>query len=104
MADTQITFRHMSASDSLRELIQEKLEKLMTRFPDACDCHVVVDCAPPTKHRQGDLYLARVELTIGRAHLRIAAEASNEDAYVGMREAFQNLARQIEHRVQRRAS
>ena len=90
----QITFRHMESSDALRELANEKLRKLQSHHPDAINCHVVVDAAG--SHRKGNECITHVELTVGGQHTRIAAEATHEDAYTGMRHAFENLKRQIE--------
>jgi ribosomal subunit interface protein len=100
----QITFRHMSASDSLRELAEEKLAKLQVRYPDILDCHVVVEVSPASRHRKGALCTTHVEVTLGRQHVRIAAVSSHAEAAAGMRDAFENIRRQIESRVERRAS
>lgn len=100
---TQITFRHMSASDSLRKLVDEKIDKVVGRFPDAGDFHIVVDCAAPAKKRKGSTCLVRIEVTVAREAGRIASEVTHQDAYTGVREAFQHLTRQIEHRVDRHA-
>ena len=98
----QITFRHMEASDPLRQLAEEKLAKLRAQFPDAVDCHVVIDCPSQSHHRKGNDFVTHVEVTIGRQHVRVAAEAAHEDAYAGMRQAFENLRRQIDSRTAER--
>lgn len=100
----QITFRHMSTSDSLRELAEEKLRKLEVRYPDILGCHVVVEVNPASRNRKGSLCTTHVEVTLGRQHVRISAMSSHADAAAGMREAFENIRRQIETRVERRAS
>jgi ribosomal subunit interface protein len=101
MSELQITFRHMPASDALRQLASEKYEKLKSHYSDALDCHVVVDFVS-AQHRKGNDTTTHVELTIGRQHTRLYAEATHEDAYAGMRQAFESLKRQIEHRVERK--
>lgn len=98
----QITFRHMPASDSLRELASEKLAKLKAHYPDVLDCHVVIDRPLMAHHRKGHPCVTHVEATLGRQHVRLTAEASHDDAYAGLRQAFDNLRRQIETRVEQR--
>jgi ribosomal subunit interface protein len=89
----------MSASDSLRKLVDEKIDKIIARFPDAGDFRVVVDCGAAVKRRKGSTCLVRVELTVATPPGRIESEVKHESAYTGVREVFQNLTRQIEHRV-----
>ena len=98
----QVTFRHMQSSEPLEQLAVEKLAKLKTHYPDALDCHVVVDCPGYPHHRKGQDAVVHVELTVGRTHSRMVAEARHEDAYAAMRQAFDNLERQITSRVDRR--
>lgn len=99
----QVTFRHMPTSDALQQLADEKLAKLKQHYPDALDCHVVVDCPGYPHHRKGQQAVVHVELTIGRTHTRVGAEARHEDAYAAMRQAFENLDRQITTRIERSA-
>ena len=98
----QVTFRHMQSSEPLEQLAVEKLAKLKTHYPDALDCHVVVDCPGYPHHRKGQDAVVHEELTVGRTHSRMVAEARHEDAYAAMRQAFDNLERQITSRVDRR--
>lgn len=101
MSELQVTFRHMESSEPLRQLAEEKLAKLRSHFPDAMDCHVVIDSPAQGHHRKGNEFVTHVEVTVGRQHTRISAEASHEDAYAGMRQAFENLTRQIESKTKR---
>jgi ribosomal subunit interface protein len=97
----QVTFRHMTTSPQIRELCEQKLQKLRQQYPDATSCHVILDCPGATHHRKGIEFHAQLELTVGRTHTRIAAEALHEDAYAAVRQVFDNARRQIETRAER---
>ena len=97
----QVTFRHMPTSEPLQQLATEKLAKLKHHYPDALDCHVVVDCPGYPHHRKGQEAHVHVDLTVGRTHMRIMAEARHEDAYAAMRQAFDNIERQVASKVDR---
>lgn len=97
----QVTFRHLASSESLTELAEKRLDRLRAIFPDATDCHVVVEQPNAEHHRKGVPFRAHVEITVGRSHARVTAEAHHESAYAAMRRAFDNVRRQIDHRIGR---
>jgi putative sigma-54 modulation protein len=98
----QVTFRHMPTSEPLQALAAEKLAKLKQHYPDALDCHVVIDCPNYPHHRKGQEMVVHVELTVARTHSRIVGEARHEDAYAAVRQAFDNIDRQVSSRADRR--
>ena len=59
----QVTFRHMTTSPAIRELAEQKLQKLRQQFPDATSCHVILDAPGATHHRKGIEFRAQLELT-----------------------------------------
>jgi len=98
----QITFRHMTSSDALRTLAQEKFERLSTHYVGPVRCHLVIDCR--TGHaRKGAQFTVHADLTIGREDTRIDATAAHTQAPSAVREVFALLDRQLASRQQRRA-
>lgn len=97
----QVTFRHMPASDPLREAVEQKFLKLKQKFPDATG-HVVLDCPEGNHHNKGQhQFRAQVEVNVAQRHVHVVSESSNEDAYVAAREAFEKARKQLESRTER---
>jgi len=96
----QITFRHMTSSESLCAVAQEKFEKLGRHFNESVHCHLVIDCCPGHVYK-GDQFTAHVELTLGAADLRVDASAKHEQAATAVRRAFDHVERQLMSRYGR---
>jgi len=99
----QITYRHMTSTDSLREVAEEKFARLTSHFAGPVRCHLVIDCR--TGHaRKGEQFTAHADLTIGREDTRIDATVSHAQAACAVREVFARLERQLTARQERRAA
>jgi ribosomal subunit interface protein len=89
-----IRFIGMEPSDALTSSARERIAKL-EQFCDAIiGCHVAFEM--PHKHqRQGRSFAVRLELTMPGRKLAVN-RVENEDAYVALRDAFDDLKRQLE--------
>lgn len=101
----QITWRHMEPSESLEEQIQREVEELQNICPDMISCHVVVE----TDHNQPNLsrnFRVGIDLTVPDKEIAIAGwgpkDAPYEDAYVALRDSFDNAERKIHQYSDRR--
>ena len=95
----QITFRGLDSSDALEADIREKADRLDRYSPDIMSCRVVVE-ADHKHHQDGNLYHVRVDLTVPGREIVTGRERtlrhSHTDAYVAIRDAFDEMRRQLE--------
>jgi ribosomal subunit interface protein len=94
-----IRFIGLEPSDALASAAREKAAKLELFCPEIMACHVVIEVAH--KHsQQGRPFAVRLDLTLPGRELAIS-RVENEDAYVALRDAFDNMKRQIEDTMRR---
>lgn len=98
----QITFHQVDHSDALDATIREKIARLEKYFDRIIGIRVVVELAS-NRHRQGNLYHVRVDLTlpgheivVGHNH---ADRQEHEDPYIAVRDTFLAVRRQLEDYV-----
>jgi ribosome-associated translation inhibitor RaiA len=100
----EIAFKGMPESDSLQAAARKHAAELEHFFDRITSCRVVVD-ASQGRQRKGNLYTARVDLTVPGAEIVASREHrldhGHEDAYVAMRDAFAAARRQLEDYVRR---
>jgi len=101
----QITFRGVESSDALESDIREKADKLDRYSPDIMSCRVVVE-ARHKHHQEGNLYHVRVDLTVPGREIVTGREQTlhqtHADPYVAVRDAFDEVRRQLEDYERRR--
>lgn len=96
----QITFHGMQRSDALEDTVRRQCLHLERLADDIVACRVVVELAH--KHqRQGRAFGVRIDLTLPGRELTVD-RADHEDAHVAVREAFDDMRRQLEGVVQQR--
>lgn len=100
----QVTFRDMGHSDGIEGYIRERAAKLETFSARITDCRVVIEA--PHKHQQtARHYRVRVDLAVPGAEVVVShapdEDATNEDAYAAVDEAFDRLGRRLEDHVRR---
>ncbi len=96
----QITLRDIAHSDALEERIRQKAEKL-TQFADRIvSCQVVAELTQRHKH-QGKLYNVRIHINLPGKEL-VVNHNEEEDLYVAIRDAFDDMVRQLEATMQKR--
>lgn len=101
----QITFRNTARSEALEAHIRKKAEKL-DQFCDAImSCRVMVE-ASHRHHHKGNLYHARIDITVPDRELVVSRDPkdnhAHEDAYVAIRDAFDAARRQLEDYLKKR--
>jgi ribosomal subunit interface protein len=97
----QITVRDIPHSEALDALIREKAAKLEALHSRITSCRVVV--ASEGRHRtQGRAIAVSVDLRVPDHEIVVTRE-HHEDAYVAVREAFDDLGRQLKALVKREA-
>ncbi len=101
----QITFLNTPPSPALEEHVMARIEGLEQLFERITSCRVFIE-APARHHRKGGVYQVRVELHVPGEHLVVGRpthhQASHEDPYAAVDDAFRALRRQLEGHLQKR--
>ena len=84
---TSVTFRHMDATDALKNYAQERIQRVTKYSPDPISCHVVMSA---------EKYLHTVDITL-RLHngFSVAGHESTEDMYSSVDLVIAKIERQI---------
>jgi ribosomal subunit interface protein len=94
----QITFRHVSQSDSIEARIRERAKKFDRLSDQIMTCRVVVDL-PQLRHRKGKIFQIRIDLTVPGTELVVNREPlmnhAHEDIYVAIEDAFDAMERKL---------
>ena len=95
----QILFLGMEPSDAVESAVRKKADKLDRFCPDIMACRVTVELA--SKHQQqGRPFAVRIALTVPNHELSVD-RVHDEDVYVALRDAFDDMRRQLEDTVRR---
>ncbi len=101
----QITFRNMEKSTAMEADVRVKAEKLDEFCAEIMSCRVMVE-SHHRHHHEGNQYHVRIDLTVPGAELVARREPSAHhaytDVYVAIRDAFDNMRRQLEDYARRR--
>lgn len=95
-----IQFHGMAPLDALETRAREHAHKLESFASDLMACHIVVDLGQKHQHR-GRPYSVRIDLTLP-GHELVVNRVQHEDAYIALRDAFDDMTRQLEDAVRRR--
>ena len=90
----QITLRDIDHSDAIEQRIRKKAQKLTQYSDQIISCQVVLESTQRHKH-QGKLHNVRINLTLPGKEL-VVNHNEAEDLYVGIRDAFDDMMRQVE--------
>ncbi len=100
----QITYRNMEKSEAIDDNVRKWVAKLENVSPDLISCRVVVEAPEPHK-RKGDHFHTRIDLALPGQEIVVNREPpqhqSYADAYVSIRDAFENAKRQLSEYVRR---
>ena len=83
-----VTFRHMDATDALKEYAHEKVDRIRKYFPDPIKAHVVLECDRGYNHH------ADVVITLHNG-IVIAGEETTEDMYSSIDLVMAKIERQV---------
>lgn len=95
----QIIIRDDDPSGAIEKRIREKAEKLNQFSDRIISCRVAIEFTQRHKH-QGKLYNVRIHLAVPGKEL-VANHNEKEDLYVAIRDAFDDMVRQLEKSVQK---
>lgn len=95
-----IQFHGMTPSEALERHTREHADKLESFAPDIMACRVAIALEQKHKH-QGRPYSVRIDLTLP-GHELVVNRVQNEEVYVALRDAFDNMKRQLEDLVRQR--
>ena len=95
----QIRFIGVEPSEAVETAARTKAEKLDRFRPDIMSCRVTIELAH--KHQQqGRPFAVRVDVTVPDRELTVD-RVQDEDVYVALRDAFDDMTRQLAESVQR---
>lgn len=96
----QIRFLGMEPSEAVETAARNKAEKLDRFCPDIMSCRVTIE--QTHKHQsQGRPFAVRIDATVPDREFSVD-RVEDEDVYVALRDAFDDMKRQIEDMVRRR--
>jgi ribosome-associated translation inhibitor RaiA/cold shock CspA family protein len=98
----QLRFLGMEPSDAVAAAARDKAAKLDQFHPDLMSCRVTIERVDKHQH-QGQHFAVRIDVTLPGEELSVD-RVQNEDAYVALRDAFDDMRRRIQdshRRVQR---
>ncbi len=95
----QITWRNVEKSEALEADIQDKAAKLDEVYDHITSCRVVVERSH-SRHRKGNLYRIRLDITVPDKEIVVTRDPddhhAHEDMYVTIRDAFNAARRQLQ--------
>jgi ribosome-associated translation inhibitor RaiA len=91
----QVTFRGMTPSPTIVDVVWKRSRKLGDVAPQLEGCHVVIEASSHGSQRRVS-YRVAVHLTGGtNAETRTTRQAESDNLYVAMRDAFDAIRRQL---------
>ncbi|MEW6100184.1 MAG: HPF/RaiA family ribosome-associated protein [Pseudomonadota bacterium] len=95
----QIRFIGLEPSPAVETVAREKASKLDQFRPDLMSCRVTIELADKHKH-QGRQFAVRIDVTLPGGELTVD-RVQDEDVYVALRDAFDDMRRQVQDSVRR---
>lgn len=100
----RLTFHGLPPSPAVAQAVRKRAESL-ARFCDRIQtCNVVVE-PWSHRHRTGNLYTARIDVTVPGAELAVGRDHTpghaHEDVHVAIRYAFDEMRRLLQDRARR---
>ena len=96
----QISFRRMSRSSGIEQMISEKSAKLSKFSSQIITCRVTVDL-PHRHHQSGNEFHLSIEISTSQGKIIIDHERGDCDITVAIREAFDSAARKLEEAMRK---
>src|SRR5260221_246393 len=83
---TSVTFRHMTASEGLREHAEDKISRVDKYFDETAEAHVVLST---------EKYMHKAEINIQAHGMIVCGKESSSDMYNSIDRAMEKIERQI---------
>jgi ribosome-associated translation inhibitor RaiA len=100
----EVTFRGLDRSEAIEAAVREHATKLDAFHPRIMSCRVMVE-ASHHRHTKGTVHHVRIDVRVPGAELVAGAEPApghfHEDVYVAVREAFDEVRRELEDHARR---
>jgi ribosomal subunit interface protein len=96
----QIKGTDVELTDSIKEAVREKAEKLDRVYDNVINCNVAIE-SPRRRYAKGTFYNVHIDLTIPGKEIAVKREP-HEDLYVAIGEAFDAAHRQLQEFVEKR--
>lgn len=93
----QITFHGTERSDAVEAAVREKVQHLERFAGDVMSCRVAIDLMQKHQH-QGRPFGVRIDLRVAGRDL-VVNRVQHEDVYIALRDAFDDMKRQLEDAV-----
>jgi ribosomal subunit interface protein len=95
----QVRFNGLEPSEAVEAAARTKAEKLDRFHPDIMSCRVTIELAH--KHQQqGRPFAVRIDVTVPDRELTVD-RVQDEDVYVALRDAFDDMTRQLDDSLRR---
>jgi cold shock CspA family protein/ribosome-associated translation inhibitor RaiA len=102
----QVTFRGLPVSDEIEKACWAEAEKLERYYDRITSCRIVV-AEPHRRHKKGNLYAIRIDLTVPGGELVVNREPpehrADEDVKLALREAFDTARRRLQDFARRQS-
>lgn len=94
-----LTLRNIKPSPSLKNAIDQKMEKLEGLYPRLVSGRVVIE-SPNRRHHHGNLVVVHIYLTTGGSK-GVIVHQRDQDVQVAIRDAFEAIHRQLQDLTKR---
>lgn len=98
----EVLFHNLDRSPAVEADIRERVAKLERFADDILSCRVTVE-GPHKHHRQGNLFVVRVDLRVAGNDIIVSRspgdDRAHEDVHVAVRDAFDAARRQLQDRA-----
>jgi cold shock CspA family protein/ribosome-associated translation inhibitor RaiA len=95
----------VDSSEAIEQTVRDRVVGLERLYDGIIGCVVTVE-VPHHHHKQGNLYVVRIDLTVPDGEIVVGRDhqdrRSHEDVHVAIRDAFAAAARQLEDFARRR--
>lgn len=96
--EPHITLRHVESNDVIQEKLLDEIERLERLDDRLISCHVVVEL-PDRRHRKGNRYHVRIDLTTPGEEIVVdrhpPKHSADEDVLIAIGEAFDAARRRL---------
>jgi ribosomal subunit interface protein len=101
---SDVNFRNLDASPAVTERVNGLVRRLNRVYPEMLSCRVVIELLS-RRHQQGNVYKVSIDVRVPNAQIVVGRHSGSNpahaDVYVAIRDAFDQMRRQLAARAQR---